>query len=35
MGENGLSIADALALAKGNDDSGFGGGNAWQKPATL
>ena len=29
MGENGLSIADALALAKGNDDSGFGGGNAW------
>jgi hypothetical protein len=29
MGENGLSIADALALAKGNDDGGFGGGNAW------
>lgn len=27
MGENGLSIADALALARGNDD-GFGGGNS-------
>ena len=29
MGENGLSIADALALAKGNDDNGFGGNGAW------
>ena len=29
MGENGLSIADALALAKGNDDTGFGGNGAW------
>ena len=29
MGENGLSIADALALAKGNDDGGFGGNGAW------
>lgn len=29
MGENGLSIADALALARGNDDNAFGGNSLW------
>ena len=34
MGENGLSIADALALARDNDGN-FGGNGLWQKSATL
>lgn len=29
MGENGLSIADALALAKGNGDNDFSGNSLW------
>ena len=29
MNENGLSIADALAIARGNDNDGFGGGNGF------
>lgn len=29
MGENGLSIADALAMARGVGDDGFGGNNMW------
>lgn len=40
MGENGLSVADALALqnkntGNGTTDGAFGGNGAWQIPATL
>lgn len=37
MNENGLSVADALALQKNTGDNNgvFGGNGAWQIPATL